>query len=77
MKEITKGEKERGKGRMQETSIDFVIQVTLPGEPVEQPKWDQMFFFYGDDRWLFTSNSALVIEFYNALQGSYHLSFDH
>jgi hypothetical protein len=38
---------------------------------VEQPKWDQMFFFYGDDRWLFTPSSALVIEYFNALQGRY------
>jgi hypothetical protein len=37
---------------------------------VEQPKWDQMFFFYGDDRWLFTPSSALVIEYFNALQGT-------
>ena len=37
---------------------------------MEQPKWDQMFFFYGDDRWLFTPSSALVIEYFNALQGT-------
>jgi hypothetical protein len=30
-----------------------------------------MFFFYGDDRWLFTPSSALVIEYFNALQGRY------
>lgn len=43
--------------------------MTFAGKPVQQPKWDQMFFYYGDDRWLFTSTSALVIEYFNALQG--------
>ncbi|XP_028395495.1 coiled-coil domain-containing protein 33-like isoform X2 [Dendronephthya gigantea] len=45
-----------------------VPQVTFSGAPVEQPKWNQMLFFYGDGRWLFNSTSALVIEYYNALQ---------
>ena len=45
-----------------------VAQVTFSGKPVQQPKWDQMFFFYGDDRWLFTPSSALVIEYFNAQQ---------
>ena len=44
-------------------------QITFSGEPSEQPKWEQMFFFHADGSSLFSSFSALVIEYFNTSQG--------
>ena len=43
--------------------------VTVPGEPPKQPQWNQTLFFAGDESTMFTSTSALVIEYYPASLG--------
>ncbi|XP_048575885.1 coiled-coil domain-containing protein 33 isoform X2 [Nematostella vectensis] len=39
-------------------------QVTVCGEPQEQPQWNQMLFFPGAQTSLFSSSASLVIEYY-------------
>lgn len=51
-----------------ENQDDNVPQITFSGEPSEQPKWEQMFFFHADGSSLFSSFSALVIEYFNTSQ---------
>lgn len=44
-------------------------QVTTAGRPQEQPQWNQPMFFLGDESSLFTTTSALVVEYYPASLG--------
>ena len=55
--------------------IVLLLQITLAGEPLEQPKWNQMFFFHGDERSLFSRFSTLVIEYFSASQGNEYVAF--
>lgn len=44
-------------------------QLTTTAGPQEQPQWNQTMFFLGDKSSLFTTESALVLEYYPASLG--------